>query len=225
MNVLPILIDWVPYLIGGIVETFGLVLSALGLGVLVGLPMAVGQVYGTRPLRYAIGVYVWFFRGLPILILLFLFYLGIFPSLGLGDVPAFFVGAVVLGFRGAAYQSQIFRGAIQSVSEGQMTAARSLGMSRITAIQFIIIPQAVRIALPGWSNEYPNILTDSAVCYAIGVMELLTRTSQIVSQTYVTMPIYLVCAGLFIMMNYGGMQVLHRLEKKVAVPGFGMGSG
>jgi polar amino acid transport system permease protein len=127
----------------------------------------------------------------------------------------------VLGLRGAAYQSQIFRGAIQSISEGQMTAALSLGMDRITAIRSIILPQALRIALPGWSNEYPEILTDSAVCYAIGVAELLTRTSQIVSQTYVTMPIYLACAGIFILMNYAGMMVLERLEQKVAIPGFG----
>ena len=77
-------------------------------------------------------------------------------------------------------RSQIFRGAIQSINEGQMIAALSLGMNRLTAIKSIILPQSLRIALPGWSNEYPEILTDSAICYAIGVAELLTRTSQIV---------------------------------------------
>ena len=129
---------------------------------------SVDQIYA--PAQCAgIGVYVWFFRGLPILVLLFLFWFGIFPGIGLGNVPAFVVGAIVLGLRGAAYQSQIFRGAIQSISEGQMIAARSLGMSRFTAIKSVILPQAVRIALPGWSNEYPNMLTDSAVCYAIGI--------------------------------------------------------
>ncbi|RXE56085.1 polar amino acid ABC transporter permease [Methanoculleus taiwanensis] len=224
MDILPILIDWAPYLLGGVLVTLGLVLSALGLGVAMGLPMALGQVYGSRPLRWVIGIYVWFFRGLPILVLLFLFYFGIFPALGLDDLPAFVVGAVVLGLRGAAYQSQIFRGAIQSISEGQMIAARSLGMSRLTAIRSIILPQSVRIALPGWSNEYPNILTDSAICYAIGVAELLTRASQIVSQTHVTMPIYIATAGVFILLNYGGMRILHRLEKRIAIPGFGSGA-
>jgi polar amino acid transport system permease protein len=223
MDVLTILIDWFPYLFAGILVTFGLVLSGLVIGVALGLPMALGQVYGSRLLRAAISMYVWFFRGLPILVLLFLFYFGIFPAMGL-DFPAFTVGAIVLGLRGAAYQSQIFRGAIQSVGEGQMIAARSLGMSKMTAIRSIILPQSVRIALPGWSNEYPNILTDSAVCYAIGVMELLTRSSQIVSQTYVTIPIYLATAGLYILLNYGGMKVLHQLEKKIAIPGFGTGA-
>jgi polar amino acid transport system permease protein len=223
MDVLTILIDWFPYLFAGILVTFGLVLSGLGIGVVFGLPMALGQVYGNRLLRACVGIYVWFFRGLPILVLLFLFYFGIFPALGL-DFPAFIVGAIVLGLRGAAYQSQIFRGAIQSIGEGQMVAARSLGMSKLTAIRSIILPQSVRIALPGWSNEYPNILTDSAVCYAIGVMELITRSSQIVSQTYVTIPIYLATAGLYILLNYGGMKILHLVEKKIGIPGFGTGA-
>ena len=223
MELIPLFLDWLPYLLAGIGVTFGLVLSSLALGVAVGLPMALGQVYGSRPVRVLVGLYVWFFRGLPILVLLFLFYFGIFPGLGL-DLSAFVVGAIVLGLRGAAYQSQIFRGAIQSVGEGQMIAARSLGMDRLCAIRSIILPQSLRIALPGWSNEYPNILTDSAVCYAIGVAELLTRASQIVSQTYVTMPIYLATAGIFILMNYGGMKVLHLIERRITIPGFGSGA-
>ena len=101
MDVLPIFIDWFPYLLSGVAVT-------LGLGFLLGLPMAIGQVYGSRPVRSLVGVYVWFFRGLPILVLLFLFWFGIFPGLGLGDLSAFVVGAVVLGLRGAAYQFTLF---------------------------------------------------------------------------------------------------------------------
>jgi polar amino acid transport system permease protein len=220
METLAILLEWGPYLLGGIAVTLGLVLSALAIGFLFGLPLALGQVYGSRPVRAFVSLYVWFFRGLPILVLLFLFYFGIFPILDL-DVSPFVIGAIVLGLRGAAYQSQIFRGGIQSVAEGQMTAALSLGMTKWTAVQAIILPQALRISLPGWSNEYPEILTDSAVCYAIGVMELLTRASQIVGQTYVTMPIYLACALIFIALNYGGMYVIRRTEEHFAIPGFG----
>ena len=224
MDPITILMDWFPYLLNGISITLGLVAIALALGLVLGLPMALGQVYGSFGIRSVIGVYVWFFRGLPVLVLLFLFYFGIFPVLGL-EIPAFFVGAIVLGLRGSAYQSQIFRGAIQSISEGQMTAARSLGMSRLTAIRCIILPQAMRIALPGWSNEYPEMLTESSVCYAIGVAELLTRSSQIVSQTYVTMPIYIACAVIFILLSYAGTSALQRLEKRIEIPGFGPGKG
>jgi polar amino acid transport system permease protein len=221
MEFLAILLEWGPYLLGGVAVTLGLVLSALAIGFFLGLPLALVQIYGNRYARALVSIYIWFFRGLPILVLLFLFYFGIFPALGL-DFSAFAIGATVLGLRGAAYQSQIFRGGIQSVAEGQMTAALSLGMTKWTAIETIILPQALRISLPGWSNEYPEILTDSAVCYSIGVVELLTRASQIVSQTYMTMPIYLVCAVLFIALNYGGMLVIRKIEDRYAIPGFGV---
>lgn len=228
MNIISILIDWSPYLLTGIFVTLGLTAAGLGIGIILGLPMAIGQVYSTgigwldKIMKGFIAVFVCFFRGLPILVLLFLFYFGIFPILGMGDLAPFFVGAVVLGLRGAAYQSQIFRGAIQSINEGQMTAARSLGMTKLSAIRNVILPQSFRIALPGWSNEYPNILTDSAVCYAIGVAELLTRSSQIVSQTYEPV-IYIVCAVIFIFLNYAGMKGLLVLENRIAIPGFSGG--
>lgn len=229
MSFTSIIVDWSPYFLAGIFVTLGLTASGLGMGVILGLPMAIGQVYSTGIkaldwfMKGFIGIFVWFFRGMPILVLLFLFYFGIFPALGLGDLAPFIVGAIVLGLRGAAYQSQIFRGAILSISEGQMTAARSLGMTKLGAIKSIILPQSFRIALPGWSNEYPNILTDSAVCYAIGVAELLTRSSQIASQTYES-TIYIICAGTFILLNYAGMKCLLIAEEKIAIPGFS-GSG
>ena len=185
-----------------------------------GLPLGIAQVYGGSPVSWCVSVYVWFLRGLPNLVLLFLFYFGIFPLLGL-DLPAFFVGATVLGLRSSAYQSQIFRGALLSVDPGQMQAARSLGMSRGVAIRSIVLPQALRISLPAWSNEYPILLTDSSVCYAIGVMEMLTRASLQVTRTSAPTPIYLATAAIFIIMNYVGMRGLHYIEKRYRIPGFG----
>ncbi|WP_298666523.1 amino acid ABC transporter permease [uncultured Methanofollis sp.] len=224
MDIIIILLDWIPYLFLGLLQTLGLVLASLAVGLIFGLPMALGQIYGNRLIKSVISVYVWFFRGLPVIVLLFLFFFGIFPSLNMSSVPPFVVAVVVLGLRGAAYQSQIFRGAIQSISEGQMTAARSLGMTRFQAIRHVILPQALRIALPGWSNEYPTVLTDTAICYAIGVQELLTRATYMVAQTYITMPIYLAIAGVYILLNYAGMKALNMLEKKTSIPGFGQGA-
>jgi len=224
MDLAAILISWFPFLVTGIIATLGLVLAALGIGFVIGLPAAIGQVYGSRPVAFLINIYIWFFRGLPLLVLLFLFYFGIFPLLGLGWVSPFLVGALVLGLHGGAYQAEIFRGALLSIGEGQMTAARSLGMSRSQAIRHVILPQALLIALPGWSNEYPTVLTDTSVCYAIGVAELLTRASVIVSTEYIAMPIYLACAGIYLVLNYVGIKGLHILEKRVSVPGFETGS-
>ncbi len=223
MDNLAILFESLPNIALGLFTTLGLVALALAVGFAVGLPLGVVQVYGGGLASCFVGVYVWFLRGLPNLVLLFLFYFGLFPLLGL-DLPAFFVGATVLGLRSAAYQSQIFRGALLSIDAGQMQAARSLGMSRSLAIRSIVLPQALRISLPAWSNEYPILLTDSSVCYAIGVMEMLTRASLQVTRTSAPTPIYLGTAVIFILMNYAGMRGLHFLERRFRIPGFGGGS-
>jgi len=209
-----------PYLLKGCTITIGLVGGALGLGFVIGVPMAVGQVYGNKYLSGLISLYVWFFRGLPVLVLLFLFYFGLFSLLGL-NLPAFTAAILVLGLRSAAYQSQIFRGSIQSLGEGQMLAARSLGMKKSEAILYIILPQALRISIPGWSNEYAILLKDSAITYAIGVMEILTRANFIATRTYKPMPIFLTCAVIFIILTYGGVKILDLLENKVRIPGYG----
>jgi len=209
-----------PFILQGVAITLGLVFQALFLGLLIGLVLALGQVYGNKILFRLIGVYIWFFRGMPTLVLLFLFYFGLFPLVGL-DISAFAIAVIALGMRSSAYQSQILRGAIQSLGAGQMLAARSLGMNKPTAIINIVLPQAVRIALPGWSNEYPVLLTDSAAAYAIGVMEILTRGSLLVSSTYKPMPLYLTCAVIFIVLNYVGMRSLHMIERCISIPGFG----
>lgn len=209
-----------PYLLKGCTITIGLVGGALGLGFIMGVPMAVGQVYGNKYLSGLISLYVWFFRGLPVLVLLFLFYFGLFSLLGL-NLPAFTAAILVLGLRSAAYQSQIFRGSIQSLGEGQMLAARSLGMKKSEAILYIILPQALRISIPGWSNEYAILLKDSAITYAIGVIEILTRANFIATRTYKPMPIFLACAVIFIILTYGGVKILDLLENKVRIPGYG----
>jgi polar amino acid transport system permease protein len=216
-----IILESLPNIAWGLFTTLGLVITALAVGLAVGLPLGVIQVYwGNSLFSRPIAIYVWFLRGLPSLVLLFLFYYGLFPLLGV-DLPPFFVGAAVLGLRSSAYQSQIFRGAILSVDQGQMQAARSLGMSKPCAIENVILPQALRIALPAWSNEYPILLTDSSVCYAIGVMEMLTRASLQVSRTRAPVPLYLATAVIFIIMNYIGMRILRSAERRFHIPGFG----
>lgn len=204
------------YLLGGLLVTLELVGASLLLGFILGILLVVGQVYGPKPVRGFVAVYVWFFRGLPNLILLFLFYFVFLPTL-----PVFLIAIIVLGMRSAAYQSQIFRGVIENLSEGQTLAARSLGMTKWQTIRYIIIPQTLRLALPSWANEYPVLLTDSAVASAIGVTELLTRTGFRVAATGNAMVLYLACAVIFILLNYGGMLLIQKIEERVRIPGFG----
>jgi polar amino acid transport system permease protein len=208
------------YLVGGMCVTLSLVAVSLLIGFICGLMLTLGQVYGSWVVRRGVDVYVWFFRGLPNIILLFLFYFAFFSMIDVNLSP-FTVAVTVLGLRSAAYQSQIFRGAIQSITDEQMLAARSLGMTKAQAVRYVILPQALRLSLPGWSNEYPVLLTDSVVAYLIGVAELLTRTSQMISRTREPMVLYLTCAVIFILLNYGGMVLIQHIEKKVRIPGIG----
>ncbi len=153
-----------------------LFLTALGLvlGFVFGLLLALMRVYGSVELQWIANGYEKILRGIPILVLMFIFGWGL-PGLFF-FLPAemrTLAGVILsLSLRSAAYQSQLYRGAILSVSEGQMLAARSVGMSTMQASRYIVLPQALRIAVPGFSNEYAVVIKDSAFAAAVGVPEM-----------------------------------------------------
>ena len=209
-----------PYLLGGAFVTLLTVAGAMGLGLLMGVPMSVAQAYGPRWLRWLTGIYVWFFRGTPILVLLFLVHFGLFGGLLGWDLPAIVAAGMVLGMTSTAYQSQIFRGAIQSLPAGQFKAARSLGMSTRQAIQSIVLPQALRISIPGWSNEYSIILKDSALAFALGAPEIMARTHFVATRTYTYLPLYITAGVLYLIITLIGLKALRALERKVHIPGY-----
>jgi polar amino acid transport system permease protein len=211
--------DALPYLLQGAGVTLIVVVGAMVLGLALGVPLAVGQVYGHAALRRTIGAYVWFFRGIPLLVFLFLFYFGLCTALDI-NLSAFTVAIIVLGLISSAYQSQIFRGAILSLPEGQLKAAQALGMSDLEGIIFIVLPQALRLSVPGWSNEYSIILKDSAVTYALGVAEIMARAHFVATRTYQQLPLYLMAGAIFLVLTYAGTKGLRILEEKVRIPGY-----
>jgi polar amino acid transport system permease protein len=213
------IIDALPYLLKGSVVTLIVVVGAMLLGLVLGIPLAVGQVYSHPALRRAIEVYVWFFRGIPLLVFLFLFYFGLCTALNI-NLSAFAVAIIVLGLISSAYQSQIFRGAILSLPEGQFKAARALGMSDLKAIYVIILPQALRLSIPGWSNEYSILLKDSAVTYALGVAEIMARAHFVATRTYQQLPLYFAAGVIFLVLTWLGTRGLRILEEKVRIPGY-----
>lgn len=208
-----------PTLLLGAGVTIATVLCALALGFILGVPMAVLQVYGPAPARRAVGVYAWFFRGVPILVLLYLFYFGICFSLNI-DIPAFTASCLVLGFTSGAYQSQIFRGAINSIPAGQLKAARALGMRDSAAIFNVILPQALRLSIPGWSNEFSILLKDSVLVSVLGTMELMFRVKAIATRTEEFMALYLTAAVMYFLITFLGVRLLRLLEKSLRIPGY-----
>jgi polar amino acid transport system permease protein len=213
------IIEGLPYVLGGIGVTLTVVGGALAMGLAFGLLLAVVQVYGRCWLRRMAAVYVWFFRGIPLLVLLFLFYFGVLVALEI-ELSPFTVSIIVLGLISSAYQAQILRGAILAVPDGQMKAARAIGMSDLRAITFIILPQALRLAIPGWSNEYTVIMKDSAVTYALGVAELMARTNHVASRTYQHLWLYLMVGFIYLLLTWLGTQALRLLEERVAISGY-----
>jgi polar amino acid transport system permease protein len=154
-----------------------LFLTALGLlgGFVLGLSLAIMRVYGSKELGWLASGYEKLFRGIPILILIFIFAFGM-PGL-FWFIPhpltRILVSVILaLALRSGAYQSQIFRGAILSVNLGQMEAARALGMSRIRAFRHVILPQALRLAVPSWSNEYAVVIKDTSFAFEVGIIEM-----------------------------------------------------
>lgn len=197
------------------------------MGLLLGFPLAFTQVYGYRPLRWLCRGYEQLFRGVPALVLILILHSGLARSFNI-LLPAFTSALIALGLRSSAYQSQIFRGAIQSVNQGQMMAARALGMSKIQAIRHIILPQAFRLSIPPWTNEFSSVLKDTSLASAIGVLELtkqgtliFTRIQFVMGVKYILVILILV-AFVYLVLTYIGNAALGFLENRLRIPGFEM---
>ena len=212
-------VEGLPYILGGVWVTLTVVAGALAMGLILGTFLSIAHVYGNKMVRMFTGIYVWFFRGVPLLVLLFLFYFGLLDALHL-DLSPFVVSIVVLGLISSAYQSQILRGAILSLPEGQLKAARAIGMSDTKAIVFIILPQAFRLSIPGWSNEYTIIMKNSAVTYALGVAEIMARANHVAARTYQHFWLYLLAGFIFLALTYAGTKLLSILQKKIVIKGY-----
>lgn len=168
------------YLVPGLGVTVSVTLIALGIGFAIGTVMAVLRIYGGRLLGTVAAVYSMLVRAVPVVVIIFILF---FVISAVVDLSPFLSGALALGFASGAYQSEIFRGAINSVPPGQMIAARAIGMSRFKAIRCIVLPQAVRLAIPAWTNEFTLVLKDSTLVYVIGVPEIMRRAQWISSRT------------------------------------------
>ena len=157
----------------GLPATILLTVAGLGLGFLIGLGLALIRVYAEEDIAVLAKAYENVFRGIPVLVLMLLF-------LVITGWPAFFSAGLALGLRSGAYQSQIVRGAILSVNDSQVIAAQSLGMDRMQAARHIVLPQAFRLALPGWSNEYAVVTKDTAWAGAIGILDMVKAVDYLV---------------------------------------------
>jgi polar amino acid transport system permease protein len=187
-----------PDFVQGTRITIQLTLVALALGFVVGLPAALGRIYGNRGLRWLATAYIELFRGTPLLVQLFVVYYGL-PDFGL-TLSRFAAAYVTLGLNSGAYQAEYFRGAIQAIGSGQMTAARAIGMSKLKAIRYIILPQALRLALPAWSNEAVAMVKYTAIVFLIAVPDLMTKAKILAGRYFNPIEVYISVAIIYIIL-------------------------
>ncbi len=206
-----------PDLLQGTMVTLQIAAVSLVLGMIVGLPVGVGQVYGPVWVQRILGAYVTLFQGTPLLIQLFVVYYGL-PDVGitLGRLQAAFL---TLGLNSAAYQAEYVRSALQSVSEGQMTAARAIGMNTRQAIWTVILPQALRLALPAWSNEAVAMLKYTSVVFLIAVPDLMGQAKILASRYFAPIQIYLIVAVFYIVLVGIAYLILSLIERRLRIPG------
>jgi polar amino acid transport system permease protein len=220
MNIYEVLIRDFPFLLKGLGVALILLAALLMIGFVLGLAICLIQMYGpkARLVQWPLTVYERVFRGIPIIIMLFIFYYGL---AGIFDITSFFAAILALGFRSAAYQSQIFRSAFQSVPSGQMIAARAMGMSRTKAIRYILFPQALRHAIGPWTNEFSSEIKETSLAYVIGVVELTRQAHYIISNTQGNvLTVFAVVALLYFVVNKVGNSLLYGFERKLTIPGF-----
>lgn len=230
------------HLLTGFITMIWLYGLALVMGFFLGILLAIVRQYGGKILsRFSI-VYIEIVRGTPLLAqTLLLFYLPTslgLPVMGLEleynftlldkDITltlfnqAIFIGIITLGLNSAAYQAEYFRGAILSIGEGQIVAAESLGMSRLSGIYHVVLPQALRRVIPSWSNEAAYLPKYTVVVYFIGVKELFREAYYIMTNPRIAvtpLTIYIFIAVMFIVMISlisKGLDVLH---KRTGIPG------
>jgi polar amino acid transport system permease protein len=213
------LANWMPQLLWGLVVTLEITALCIAMGIVFGLLLAMARLYGQRPIYWLATVYINFFRGTPILVQLFIVYYGL-PSMGM-DFSPFVAGVLALGLNTSAYQAEYFRGAIQSLPAGQMLAARSIGMSRAVALRWIVLPQALRLVIPPWSNELILMLKYSSIVFFATVTDLMGAGRIIAGETFRYFEVFILVALMYLAIVLLLSTGLRWLEARLRVPGLG----
>ena len=181
-----------------VLTTFQITTLGILLGLILGLITAIMRISSLKIFNYPARIYIFIVRGTPILLQLFIIYYGLGMGLNI-NIAAFPSAVIALGIHNGAYIGEIFRGTIQSISDGQMEAARSIGMTYPMAMKRIILPQAFKRAVPPLGNQFIIALKDSSLASTITVHEILLTARQQGSSQYLYMEM-LILAGIFYLM-------------------------
>jgi polar amino acid transport system permease protein len=203
-----------PFLTKGLAVTLQVSALVVLLSLVAGVLLGVALVYGPWPLRLLIRAYSDFIRGVPVLILIFAVYYGL-PALkvNLSNLTA---AVAALTMFTTAQVIETTRGAIQSIHHGQMEAGKAIGLRFGQRLLYVIFPQAMRRFLPPWINSVTDAVKGSALVSLVGVVDLMLAIQQVIGRVYEPMPLYLLGAAIYFMINYSLSSLSRRLEQRFA---------
>jgi len=204
-------VAYVPSLARAAVVTLLVSVFSMALAVIVGLALASGRLYGSVWLRWLTTLYVEVIRGTPLLLQLFVIYYGL---AGVVRLPAFLAAVLALGLNYAAYEAEIYRGALEAVPRVQLEAARTLGFTEMQILGLIRGPQALRYALAPMTNDFVALLKDSALVSVITVVELTKQTAIYATNVGSWIVPGLLCAAVYLAMSLPLARLARRLERR-----------
>ncbi|MEI2805604.1 MAG: amino acid ABC transporter permease [Albidovulum sp.] len=200
-----------PYLLEGAVVTLELSILSMAIGILLGLVIALGRLSGRWWLEWPLRAYVEIWRDVPLIVQLLVIYFTL-PTIGI-VLPGFWAGILGLSLNMGAYLSEVFRAAIQSIDPGQREAGLSIGMSRSMIYGRVILPQALRIAIPTVGGYFISLLKNSSLVSFIAVNELLRHGSILINNTFRSMEIYMMVAIIYFIMSFVASRLVIRIER------------
>ncbi|BBP68306.1 ABC transporter permease [Pseudomonas zeae] len=219
-----VIYKWLPKFFQGAVLTLELVGIAVILGLLLAIPLGIARsskLWFVRAFPYA---YIFFFRGTPLLVQLFLVYYGLAQFDAVRDSfmwpylrEPFWCAVATMTLHTAAYIAEILRGAIQAIPPGEIEAARALGMSKAKALFYIVLPRAARIGLPAYSNEVILMLKASSLASTVTLLELTGITRTIIARNYLTVDMFFTAGVIYLLMSFVLVQAFKQLERWLRV--------
>ncbi|GGC74278.1 amino acid ABC transporter permease [Undibacterium terreum] len=216
MELLDLLTLAAPVMLKGVAYTLWFALASMIGGLALGFLIAVARVVPWPWLNRPAITYVSLMRGTPLLVQIFVIYYGL-PSIGL-EFSATSAGILALSLNAGAYLSESIRGAIQGVSRGQWAASFSLGLTYAQTLRYVIVPQALRVAVPSMSNTLISLIKDTSLVSVITVTELMLATKEVIATTFRPLPLYIAAALVYWGLSLCFEAVQMRMEKKLQQP-------
>ena len=208
--------EWVVEMSIASLRTLELMLAAFGLGCAIGMVVALLRISRFAPFNVVAKLYIGFFRGVPVLVILYWIYFAL-PEIGydLLVISSYTAAVLGLGIHGGAFMAEVFRSGIESLHRGQIEAALSLGMTPARAMTWIILPQALRVVVPPIANYAVGLLKETALCSIIAAPELMLRAKDLAPSSFLPMHAFVLAAVFYYIMSFPLMRAAEYLEVRM----------